>query len=97
MNSAKRAVAANDFEKDLYKLLNNAVFGKTMQNQRSQKDVRIALSDEQMMKFSAKSSFKNFFEVDDDSKNIVCTFEKEKVELNKPIFMGRLFLTIRKC
>jgi hypothetical protein len=96
MNSAKRALASNDFEKDLYKLLNNAVFGKTMQNQRSQKDVRIALCDEQMMKFSAKSSFNKFFEVDDDSKNIVCTFNKEQVELNKPIFMGAAILDFSK-
>ena len=41
MNSAKRALASNDFEKEPCKLLNNAVFGKTMQNQRSQKDVRM--------------------------------------------------------
>ena len=92
----KESCSINDFEKDLYKLLNNAVFGKTMQNQRSQKDVRIALCDEQMMKFSAKSSFNKFFEVDDDSQNIVCTFNKEQVELNKPIFMGAAILDYSK-
>ncbi len=45
-----------------------------------------------MMKFSAKSSFNKFFEVDDDSENIVCTINKEKVDLNKPIFMGATIL-----
>ena len=96
IHSAKRALASYDFEKDLYKLLNNAVFGRTMQNQCSQKDVRIAICDEQMMKFSAKSSFNKFFEVDDDSKNIFWTFNKEKVKLNKPIFMGAAILDFSK-
>ncbi len=96
INSAKRALATKDFEKDLYKLLDNVVFGKSMQNQRSQKDVRIILSDEQMLKFSAKSSFNRFFEVNDDSKNIVCTFDKETVELNKPTFMGAAILDYSK-
>ncbi len=49
-----------------------------------------------MMKFSAKSSFNIFFEVDDDSNNIVCTFNKEQVELNKPIFMGAAILDFSK-
>ncbi len=96
MNSAKRASATNDFKKDLYKLLNNVAFGKTMQNQRSQKDVRIALCDEQMIKTSAKSSFNKFFEVNTDSKNIVYTFDKETVELNKAIFMGAAILDYSK-
>ena len=34
MNSAKRAATDNKFKKDLFKLLNNAVYGKTMENVR---------------------------------------------------------------
>jgi hypothetical protein len=49
-----------------------------------------------MMQFSAKSSFNKFCEVDDDSKNIVCTFNKEQVELNKPIFTGAAILDFSK-
>ena len=67
-----------------------------MQNKRSQNDVRIAFCDEQMMKFSAKSSFNKLFEVDDDSENIVCTFDKEKFELNKSQF-SILSLTSQQC
>ena len=96
MNSAKRAKATNDFEKDLFKLSNNAVFGKTMQNQWAQRDVRIALNDQQMMMFAAKSSFDSRFEIEDDSTNVVCTFKKEEVVLDKPIFMGAAILDFSK-
>ncbi len=96
MNYAKRAMATSDFEEDLYKLSNNAAFGKTMQNQRAQRDIRIALDDEQMCKFSAKSAFHSFFEIDDSNTNVVCKFIKKEVEMNKPIFLGAAIFGLSK-
>ena len=57
MNTKLRKEAKNDFEKDFFKLMNNSVFGKTMENLRKQRDIKLVITDVKRNKFVSEPNY----------------------------------------
>ena len=90
----KRKKTANSFEKYLFKLMNNSVFGKTMQNLRKRISVKLVNNAKDYVKYINKPSFvsQEIF-----SKNFVALYEiKPILALNKPIYVGFINLDLSK-
>ena len=73
-NTEKRKNAKNDFEKDLFKLMNNSVYGKTMENVRTHGDYEIVNTPERFQKLVNKPLFKHRYIINED----LVIIEKDK-------------------
>ena len=93
-NTKKRAKAKNSFEKDFFKLMNNSVFGKTMENLRKRQDVKLVTDEEQLLKWSSKPSFISCKIFNEDLVAIHKT--KTTLTLNRPAYVGMCILDLSK-
>ena len=93
-NTDKRKHAKNDFEKDFFKLMNNSVFGKTMENLRKRRNIKLISDCEMFKKYVAKPSFLNGVIFNDDL--VAVEYVKEKLKLQKPIYVGFSILDLSK-
>ena len=93
-NTEKRKNAKNSFEKDFFKLMNNSVFGKTMENLRERVDVRLVTNEKKLLKLTSKPTYvssKIFNE------NLVAVHKiKETLTLNRPAYVGMCILDLSK-
>ena len=86
MNTELRKEAKNDFEKDLFKLMNNAVSGKTMENVRTHRDIKIVTTNSQRNIISSEPNYHTTKRI---SKNLLMTeMKKTEVKMNKSIYLG---------
>ena len=93
-NTNLRTKAKNNFEKDFFKLMNNSVFGKTMENIRNRVDVKLVNTKEKLRKLVAKPNFKGrkIF-----SENLVSVhMKKTSLTMNKPVYLGMCILELSK-
>ena len=91
-NTQKRTNAANAFEKDFFKLMNNSVFGKTMENLRNRCSIKLVTTKDQLIKWVAKPTFKRSVIYNENLSAILRI--KESLMLNKPSFVGMCILDL---
>ena len=93
-NTRLRTAAKNDFEKDFYKLMNNSVFGKTMENIRKHRDIKLANNKEDYLRQVMKPNFNSGILLGTDLMS--CEMGKVKVKMNKPVYLGQVILDLSK-
>ena len=93
-NTQLRTKAKNDFEKDFYKLMNNSVFGKTMESVRKHRNIKLITSKEVYLKTVMKPNFKSGVLFGENLMG--CEMGKIKVVMNKPVYLGQVILDLSK-
>ncbi|XP_048583266.1 uncharacterized protein LOC116615318 [Nematostella vectensis] len=94
LNTGLRVRATNDFEKDFFKLMNNSVFGKTMENIRNRVDIRLVTNESQARKLISKPNYQH--------RTIFCEslaaihMKKTKLVFDKPVYLGMSILDLSK-
>ena len=93
-NTEKQKYAKNSFKKDFFKLMNNSVFGKTMENLHKRVDVRLVTNEKKLDKLTSKPTYvssKIFNE------NLMAVYKvKETLTLNRPANVGMCILNLSK-
>ena len=93
-NTEKRKHAKNPFEKDFFKLMNNSVFGKTMENLQKRVDIRLVTNEKKLLKLTSKPTYvsSKIF-----NGNLVAVHKiKETLNLNRLAYVGMCILDLSK-
>ena len=93
-NTDLRAKAKNEFEKDFFKLMNNAIYGKTIENVRKHVDIRLVNDKAKARKLAAKPNFQHCTIFDENL--VAIHMKKTKLVFNKPVYLGMCILDLSK-
>ena len=94
MNTKLRTEAKNDFEKNFFKLMNNAIFGKIMEHVRQYRDIELVTTDKRRIQLVSEPNnhTTKYF-----SENLMAIeMKKRKVKMSKPIYLGISIIHISK-
>ena len=89
-----RTEAKNDFEKDLFKLMSNSVFGKTMENVRKYRDIKVVTTDNRRNRLVSEPNYHTAKYFPEDL--LAIEMKKIKVKMNKSTYLGMSILDISK-
>ena len=95
LNTELRKQSKNDLEKDLFKLMNNAIFGKSMENVLNRSKVKLINNDpKKLLKLIKQPNFQNAYQIS----NRLALVESKPIKtvFNKPIYMGAVILETSK-
>ena len=94
LNTRLRKDAKNEFEKDFFKLMNNSVFGKTMENIRNHKNIKLVTSEKKYKKYVLKPNFKDSRAF---SKHLLAMeMGKTEIKMDRPVYLGQTILDLSK-
>ena len=93
LNTNLRSKAQHEFEKDFFKLMNNSVFGKTIENIRNRVNIRLVNNQKSLKKCAAKPNFDHCTVFDED---LVAVHMKTELVFNKPVYLGMSILDLSK-
>ena len=94
INTNLRKEAKNDFGKDFFKLMNNCAFGKTIENVRKHRDIKLVTTEKKRIKLVSEP---NYHTTKRFSENLLAIeMKKTKVKMNKPVYLGMSILDISK-
>ena len=94
MNIDLRKQAKNDFEKDFFKLMNNSVFRKTMENVRNHRDIKIVTMDNRRSILALEPNYHSTKNISKDL--LIMEMKRTEVKRNKPIYLGKAMLDLSK-
>ena len=95
LNTELRKHSENDLEKDLFKLMNNAIFGKSMENVLNKSNIKLINNDpEKLLRLIKEPKFEHVHKISD--KQVLVQSKPVKTKFNKPIYLGACILETSK-
>ena len=94
MNTELRTEAENKFEEDFFKLMNDSVFGKAMENVRNHRDIKLVTSDKRRKRLVSEPNYHSHKKFSEHLMAI--EMKKTKVKMTKPLYLGMSILDISK-